>query len=122
VANTKLIGDHVELVETDDTYLELWERLSDPDRGPWLAEHGFRVTASKKLVIFTRGEIEGQAELDEPERLTTIRVTEPVYQGKCGCGCGTDVYGSSYGTRKKFVDHAHARKAAYLRGSAAPER
>jgi site-specific DNA recombinase len=115
VSNTKLIEDRVELVETDDTYLELWERLGDPERGPWLAEHGFQITASKKLVIVARGEIEGQAGLDEPERLTTIRVTEPVYQGKCECGCGTDVYGSSYGTRKKFVDQAHARKAAQLR-------
>jgi site-specific DNA recombinase len=116
VSNTKLIEDSVELVETDDTYLELWERLSDPERGPWLAEHGFRVTASKERVTVSRGRERGAAELDKPERLPiTIRVTEPVYQGKCECGCGTDVYGSSYGTRKKYVDQAHARKAAHLR-------
>ncbi len=122
VSNTKLIENRVELVETDDTYLELWERLSDPERGPWLSAHGFRVTASKELVIVTRGEIEGEAELDEPGRVVTVLDREPVYQGKCGCGCGTDLYGSRYGTRKKFVDQAHARKAAYLRGRAAPER
>jgi site-specific DNA recombinase len=47
---TELIPDSVELVETGETYLELWERTEVPERGPWLAEHGFRVYASKAKV------------------------------------------------------------------------
>lgn len=115
VANTELIDDRVELVETDDTYLELWERLSDPARGPWLVEHEFRVTASKERVTVSQGPVSAALELSGPDRLVTVRDNEPAYQGKCECGCGTDVYGSRYGSRKKFVDQAHARKAGYLR-------
>ncbi|HEX7162888.1 MAG TPA: recombinase family protein [Trebonia sp.] len=115
VANTKLIKDHVELVETGDTYFELWERLSVPARGPWLIEHGFRVTASKEHVTVSQGLVSATVELSRPDRRVTIWNKELVYQGKCGCGCGADVYGSSYGSPKKFVDQAHARKAAYLR-------
>jgi hypothetical protein len=118
VASTQLIEDRVELVETDDTYLELWERLSDPARGPWLAEHGFRVTASKERVTVSQGPVLATVELSRPNRLVPVRDNEPVYQGKCECGCGTDLYGSRYGSRKKFVDQAHARKAAYLRHEA----
>jgi DNA invertase Pin-like site-specific DNA recombinase len=110
VANTKLIDDRVELVETDDTYLGVWERLSTPERGPWLAEHGFRVTASKERVIVSRREIEGQAELTELERSTPVQDTEPVYWGKCECGCGTDLYGSKY-RQKRYANENHRRKA-----------
>lgn len=52
-----MIEDRVELVETDDTYLELWERLSVPERGSWLAEHGFRLTASKERVTVSQGSV-----------------------------------------------------------------
>ena len=100
---------------SDDTYLELWERLNDPERGPWLAEHGFRVTASKERVTVSQGPVSATIELSRPDRLVTIWDKKPAYQGKCECGCGTDVYGSRYGSTKKFVDQAHARKAAYLR-------
>jgi DNA invertase Pin-like site-specific DNA recombinase len=122
VSNTKLIEDRVELVETDDTYLELWERLNDPERGPWLAEHGFRVTASKERVTVSQGPVSATVELSGPAHPATASDKEPVYQGKCGCGCGTDVYGSRYGSPKKFVDQGHARRAAYLRRGAARER
>jgi site-specific DNA recombinase len=115
VASTQLVEDRVELVETDDTYLELWKRLSDPARGSWLAKHKFRVTASKERVTVSQGPVSATIELSGPDRLVTVRDNEPAYQGKCECGCGTDVYGSRYGSRKKFVDQAHARKAAYLR-------
>ena len=115
VASTQLIEDRVELVEIDDTYLELWERLSVPARGPWLAEHEFRVTASKERVTVSQGPVSATIELSGPDRLVTVRDNEPAYQGKCECGCGTDLYGSRYGSHKKFVDQAHARKAAYLR-------
>jgi site-specific DNA recombinase len=120
-ANTKVVEDRVDLVETDDTYRELWERLSDPLRGPWLAENEFRVTASKERVIVSQGVVRGEASLDKPGRTAVVREAEPVYQGKCGCGCGTDLYGSKYGRPKKFVDRVHASKEAYLRRAEARE-
>jgi DNA invertase Pin-like site-specific DNA recombinase len=122
VANTTLIDDHVEPVETDDTYLELWERLDDSERGPWLAEHEFRVTASKDSVTVSRGTVEGTAELSRPQRQPTVYDNQPLYYGKCGCGCGADVYGSRYGRPKKYVDQDHATRASYLRRSATREK
>jgi DNA invertase Pin-like site-specific DNA recombinase len=115
-ANIKLIDDRVELVKTDHTYLGLWERLSTPQRGPWLAERGFRVTASKERVIVSRGDIEGQAELTELERRAPAQDTEPVYWGKCECGCGTDIYGSKY-RKKRHVNENHRRKAIRQRNA-----
>ena len=122
VANTKVIEDRVELVETDDTYLELWERLGPPQRGPWLVGHEFRITASRERVTVSQGPISATSDLSELERTAAIRDVEPVYQGKCGCGCGTDLYGSRYGSPKKFVDRVHSTRAAYLRRVAARER
>jgi site-specific DNA recombinase len=122
VSNTELVADRVELVETDDTYLELWERLSDPARGPWLEEQEFRVTASKERVTVSQGSVSATVELSRPERRVAALDKKPAYQGKCECGCGTDVYGSAYGTRKKYVDEAHARRAAYLRRSSTREK
>jgi hypothetical protein len=104
--------DRVELVETDDTYLELWKRLGIPERGPWLAEHGFRLTASKERVTVSRGPVSASVALSEPERMATVRDKKPVYRG--GCGCGTDIYSSKYGQPRKFVNGAHAQ-AAYRR-------
>ena len=43
--------DRVELVPTGDTYAGLWERLSVPERGAWLARHEFVVYASKAKVM-----------------------------------------------------------------------
>ena len=102
VCNTTLIEDHVELVETDDTYLELWERLSDPERGPWLAEHGFRVTASKEHVTVSRGTRAGRGGAGRAGAVITPPGTEPVYRGKCECGCGTDLYGAKC-RQKRYV-------------------
>jgi site-specific DNA recombinase len=121
VANTAMVEDRVELVETVDTYRELWEQLSAPLRGPWLKEHEFQVTASRERVIVSHGLVRGEALLDEPERVAAARNTELVYQGKCGCGCGTDLYGSKYGAPKKFVDRVHAGRGAYLRRAEARE-
>lgn len=120
VASTEVIEDRVELVETDDTYLELWERLGVPGRGPWLAEHGFRITASKERVTVSQGPVSASVALSEPERMATIRDTESVYRGKCGCGCGTDIYSTKYGQPRKYVNGAHAQ-AAYRRRRAARE-
>ena len=120
VANTTVIEDRVELVETDDTYLELWERLSVPERGPWLAEQGFRITARKERVTVSQGSVSASVELKEPE---PIRDMELVYQGKCLCGCGTDIYSTKYGPRKRYVNEAHGarfyrRRAAGREGHA----
>ena len=118
-ASTEVVEDRLELVETDDTYLGLWERLSIPERGSWLVEHGFRVTASKERVIVSQGPVSATMELNEPE--PTARDTQPVYQGKCDCGCGTNVYGTKYGPRKKWVNKTHAnrnyrRRVAVVKG------
>ncbi len=120
VADTTVIEDRVELVKTDDTYLGQWERLSTPERGAWLAEHGFRVTANKERVVVSRGEIEGQAELPELERKAPAQDTEPVYWGKCGCGCGTDLYGSKH-RQKIYADDNHRRKAVRRRNPPSTE-
>jgi hypothetical protein len=57
VATTTVIEDRVELVPTGRTYLKEWQELSVPERGPWLAANGFRVTASKTEVTVTQGEV-----------------------------------------------------------------
>jgi site-specific DNA recombinase len=119
VASTELVEDRVELLETDDTYLELWERLSVPERGPWLVEQEFRVTASREQVTVTLGSKSATGALGEPQRMVTIRDTMPVYVGKCECGCGTDVHGSKYGRPKRFVDATHATRAMRHRAVAA---
>lgn len=115
VASTRLVEDSVELVEIDDTYLELWELQSVHERGPWLVEHGFRVTASRERVTISQGAVSAAVSLNEPKRLAIIRDTEPVYQGKCGCGCDIDVYGSKYGPQKKYVNESHASRFYYRR-------
>ena len=110
VANTTVVEDRVELVKTDDTYLGLWERLSPPERGPWLAEQGFRVTASKERVTVSQGPASAAVELGELERRAPVLVPERVYWGKCECGCGTDIYGSKY-RQRRYVNDNHRRKA-----------
>lgn len=114
IADTKVIEDRIELVETDDTYLELWERMSIQSRGPWLAEHGFRVTASKDVVTVTRGEIEGQTPIESTNTL------KRVYMGKCECGCGTDLYGAE-GRQKRFVNSTHRSRFIRQRVAAGDE-
>lgn len=39
---------------TGQVYAELWEALSVPERGPWLASKGFRAEADKTMVRLTR--------------------------------------------------------------------
>lgn len=121
LASTVLIEDRVELVETDDTYFELWERLSLPERGPWLVEQEFRVTASKEQVTVSLGSESASGDLSEPERIVTVRDTQPLYVGKCECACGTDVHGSKYGRRKRYVNGTHAKRAFHQRRRAARE-
>jgi site-specific DNA recombinase len=118
VASTEVVEDSVELVETDDTYLGLWERLSTPERGSWLVKHGFRVTASKERVTVSQGSVSATVELSEPEPI--VRDTTPEYLGKCECGCGTGVYGTKYGRKKRYVNEAH-RARVYRRLAAARE-
>jgi DNA invertase Pin-like site-specific DNA recombinase len=110
VANTTVVEDRVELVETDDTYLELWERLSIQVRGPWLVEHGFQVTASKERVTVSQGPAAATVDLSAPERMALVRDTELVHWGKCECGCGTDIYGVKW-RRKRFLNGAHRTRA-----------
>jgi site-specific DNA recombinase len=56
VAATAIVEDRVELTDTGERYSGLWDGLSVAERGAWLAENGFRVTASKAKVTVTRGE------------------------------------------------------------------
>src|SRR5258708_13494607 len=92
VANTTVIEDQVELVETDDTYLELWERQSIQDRGSWLIEHGFRVTASKERVTVSQGDVSAIVELGKPEPITPTRPLEQTYCATCASRCRTPLY------------------------------
>jgi hypothetical protein len=110
VAKTTVVEDRVELVETDDTYLELWERLSIQDRGPWLVEHGFRVTANKERVTVSQGPASATVDLSTPERMALVRDTELVHWGKCECGCGTDIHGVKR-RRKRYLNGAHRTRA-----------
>ena len=57
VAATEVVEDRVELTDTGERYSELWDGLSVAERGPWLAEHGFRVTASKTEMTVARGKV-----------------------------------------------------------------
>jgi DNA invertase Pin-like site-specific DNA recombinase len=49
------IPDTTERVSTGRTYLEEWNALSAAQRGPWLARHGFTVTAAKAGVTVRLG-------------------------------------------------------------------
>jgi len=106
----------VELADTDDTYLELWERLSIQERGPWLAEHGFLVTASKERVTVAQGRVSVTVELSTPERKPAVRDTRLVDQGKCECGCGTGLTGVHW-RRKRYVNDAHRQRVVRRRAA-----
>ena len=60
---TPVVPDRVELTDTGERYSELWARTPLPERGPWLARHGFRVTASKAGVTVVQGETSATASL-----------------------------------------------------------
>jgi site-specific DNA recombinase len=57
VEATELILDTVTEAPTGENYLELWEQTPVPERGPWLARHDFRVTASKAEVTVTQRDL-----------------------------------------------------------------
>jgi DNA invertase Pin-like site-specific DNA recombinase len=58
-----VLPDRVELSPTGERYAELWARTPVPERGPWLARHGFRVTASRAGVRVTQGNVAGERPL-----------------------------------------------------------
>jgi DNA invertase Pin-like site-specific DNA recombinase len=62
------VPDRWEEVPNGHTYAGVWAELSTPERGPWLASHGFRVTADKTKVTVSRhpagsGELTGTVSL-----------------------------------------------------------
>ena len=59
--------------------------------------------------------------LQRAERARAIKRAEPVYVGKCGCGCGTDIWQSPYGRTRHTVNAAH-RQRAYRHRQAARQR
>jgi hypothetical protein len=59
----EVVPDRVELADTGEVYAELWARTPVPGRGPWLARHGFAVTASKAAVQVTQGGFTATASL-----------------------------------------------------------
>jgi len=111
-----VVEDRVELADTDDTYLELWERLSIQERGPWPAEHGFLVTASKERVTVAQGRVSVTVELSAPERKPAVRDTRLVDQGKCECGCGTGLTGVHW-RRKRYVNDTHRQRVVRRRAA-----
>jgi hypothetical protein len=56
VKAAEVVPDRVQLTDTGERYSQLWERTPASERGPWLARHGFRVTASKAGVTVMQGE------------------------------------------------------------------
>jgi DNA invertase Pin-like site-specific DNA recombinase len=56
VKAAEVVPDRVELTDTGERYNQLWARTPVPERGPWLARHGFRVCASKTEVTVMQGE------------------------------------------------------------------
>lgn len=48
------VPDEVVTEPSGETYWQLWDALSDAQRGPWLKRYGFRVTADKTMVKLTR--------------------------------------------------------------------
>ncbi len=57
VKAAEVVPDRVELTDTGERYSELWARTPVPERGPWLARHGFRAYASKAEVTVVQGKI-----------------------------------------------------------------
>ena len=63
IKDAEVVPDRVELADTGERYSELWARTPVPGRGPWLARHGFRVTASKTQVTVVMGQYAARASL-----------------------------------------------------------
>ena len=106
VANLDRIPDHVELVPTGDTYYGLWQKLSTPERGAWLAAHGFRVTANIEHVTVSQESGSAMVTLDKRPRGGRTKMLD---LGKCQCGCGADLRGVN--ANKKYVNGAHGARA-----------
>ena len=56
VEAAEVVPDRVELTATGEVYSELWQQTPVAERGPWLARHGFAVTASKAGVTVVQGD------------------------------------------------------------------
>lgn len=56
VKATEVTPDRVELTDTGERYAAQWAATDVPERGPWLARHGFRVYADKTEVRVERGD------------------------------------------------------------------
>ena len=63
VKAAEVVPDRVELTATGERYSELWARTPVPERGPWLARHGFAVSASKTEVTVVQGTMSATARL-----------------------------------------------------------
>lgn len=116
IANLERVSDRVDLVPTGDTYNGVWQQLGTPERGAWLATHGFRVTADKEHV--TVSQETGSATLALEKKPSHSR-TRMLHLGKCQCGCGIDLYGVN--ANKKYLNGAHAAKAHRRRKSQAAD-
>jgi hypothetical protein len=55
VRAAEVVPDRVELTDTGKVYSEEWARTPVPERGPWLARHGFRVYADRTGVTVEQG-------------------------------------------------------------------
>jgi site-specific DNA recombinase len=106
IANLDRIPDHVELMPTGDTYYGLWQKLSTPERGAWLAAHGFRVTANIEHVTVSQESGSAMVTLDKRPRGGRTKMLD---LGKCHCGCGADLRGVN--ANKKYVNGAHGARA-----------
>ena len=63
IKNTEVVPDRVELTDTGEQYSQLWARTPVPERGPWLARHGFRVYADRSQVTVEQGHTSVRASL-----------------------------------------------------------
>ena len=54
IAALPVIPDREVLVDSGETYADLWNALRVPDRGQWLRTNGFTVRASRELVTITQ--------------------------------------------------------------------
>lgn len=113
VAFQPRIRDTVKLEPTGDTYAGLWNDLPTAERGPWLTENGFKVTATREQVTICQGDVSVTMPLDQRPYRTRVRKLD---LGKCGCGCGEDVTGVS--GAKRYINVNHANKAYRQRKAA----
>ncbi len=58
-----VVPDQVRETATGEVYADLWSRTPLPERGPWLARHGFTVRASRAEVTVSRAGFKARASL-----------------------------------------------------------